>query len=65
MAAPLTKENLDEINTALKAAKDVKTIITRAKSAGLDVEELEQQLLDNEKRLQAIKAAFFPSGSKA
>ena len=62
MAAPLTKENLDEINEALKASKDVKAVIARAKTAGIEVEEIERILLDNEKRLQAIKSAFFPSG---
>ena len=40
MAAPLTKENLDEINEALKASKDVKAVIARAKTAGIEVEEL-------------------------
>jgi len=62
MAAPLTKENLDEINEALKVSKDVKSIIARAKTAGIDVEELERTLLENEKKLQGIKSAFFPSG---
>jgi len=62
MAAPLTKENLEEINEALKASKDVKAVIARAKTAGIEVEEIEKTLLDNEKRLQAIKSAFFPSG---
>jgi len=62
MAAPLTKENLDEINEALKVSKDVKSVIARAKTAGIEVEEIEKTLLDNEKRLQAIKSAFFPSG---
>ena len=62
MAAPLTKENLDEINEALKVSKDVKAVIARAKTAGIEVEEIERTLLDNEKRLQAIKSAFFPSG---
>ena len=62
MAAPLTKENLDEINEALKVSKDVKSVIARAKTAGIEVEEIERTLLDNEKRLQAIKSAFFPSG---
>jgi len=62
MAAPLTRENLTAINEALKVAKDVKAVIARAKTAGLDVEEIETTLLDNERRLQGIKAAFFPSG---
>ena len=62
MAAPLTRENLTAINEALKVAKDVKSVIARAKTAGLDVDAIETTLLDNERRLQGIKAAFFPSG---
>jgi len=62
MAAPLTKEDLANINTALKAAKEVKTVIARAKQAGLDVDALEAQLLANEAKLQGIKAAFYPTG---
>jgi len=62
MAAPLTREDLTNINTALKAAKEVKAVIARAKQAGLDVEALEAQLLTNEARLQGIKQAFYPTG---
>jgi hypothetical protein len=62
MAAPLTREDLTNINTALKAAKEVKAVIARAKQAGLDVEALEAQLLNNESRLQGIKQAFYPNG---
>jgi len=62
MAAPLTREDLTNINTALKAAKEVKAVIARAKQAGLDVDALEAQLLTNEARLQGIKAAFYPNG---
>ena len=62
MAAPLTRENLTQINDALKVSKDVKAVIARAKTAGLDVDQLEATLLDNERRLQGIKAAFFPNG---
>jgi len=62
MASPLTKEDLSNINTALKAAKEIKTVIARAKQAGLDVDALEAQLLANEAKLQGIKAAFYPAG---
>ena len=62
MAAPLTREDLTNINTALKAAKEVEAVIARAKQAGLDVDALEAQLLTNEARLQGIKAAFYPTG---
>ena len=62
MAAPLTKEHLDEINNALKLSKDIKTIIARAKTAGIDIEAIETNILENERKLQGIKQAFFPSG---
>ena len=62
MAAPLTKEDLTNINAALKAAKEVKAVIARAKQAGLEVEALESQLLANEQKLNGIKAAFYPNG---
>ena len=62
MAAPLTKEHLPSINEALKVSKDVKSIIARAKTAGLDVDDLETDLLQSEKKLQGIKQAFFPNG---
>ena len=50
MAAPLTKEHLTSINEALKVSKDVKSIIARAKTAGLDVDDLETDLLQSEKK---------------
>jgi hypothetical protein len=62
MAAPLVKEDLDNINEALKAVKDTRQVIERAKLAGLDVEAQETTLNDSEKRLLATKQAFFPSG---
>ncbi len=62
MAAPLTKEHLTAINEALRVAKDVRSVIARAKTAGLDVEQLESTLLENEQKLSGIKAAFFPNG---
>ena len=62
MASPLTKEDLTNINAALKAAKEVKAVIARAKQAGLDVEALESQLLATAQHLNGIKAAFYPNG---
>lgn len=59
---PLTKEDLTQINESLKAIKDVKLIIERAKASGIDVGEQEQQLKTSEERLQAIKTGFFPTG---
>ncbi|MAH49987.1 hypothetical protein CMI37_29480 [Candidatus Pacearchaeota archaeon] len=62
MAAPLTREHLAQINDALKVSKDIKVVVARAKAAGIDVDEMERTLLENEKKLAGIKAAFFPAG---
>tara|TARA_Y100000310_G_scaffold337943_1_gene426291 strand:- start:550 stop:744 length:195 start_codon:yes stop_codon:yes gene_type:complete len=62
MAHPLTKDDLDNINASLKGIDSVKGIIARAKIAGLDVAEQEQQMVTAEQRLKAIKQGFFPSG---
>ena len=62
MAHPLTKEDLDNINVALKGIKTTREIIVRAKQSGIDVASQEEELNQNESRLNAIKAGFFPSG---
>ena len=62
MAHPLTKEDLDNINAALKAIRDTKSVIARAKIAEIPIEIQEEQLKQAEARLTAIKAGFFPSG---
>ncbi len=62
MAHPLVKEDLDNINEALKAIKGSRVVIERAKVAGLDVSAQEDQLNDAENRLSAIKQGFFPGG---
>ena len=62
MAHPLVKEDLDNINAALKAIKDQRVVIERAKVAQLDVGAIEDQLNTTEARLSAIKQGFFPGG---
>ena len=62
MAHPLVKEDLYNINEALKAIKGSRVIIQRAKVAGIDVSAQEDQLTAAESRLSAIKAGFFPGG---
>ncbi len=62
MAHPLVKEDLDNINEALKAIKGSRQVIERAKVAGLDVAVQEDQLNTAEARLSAIKQGFFPGG---
>tara|TARA_Y100000310_G_scaffold142473_1_gene142031 strand:- start:396 stop:590 length:195 start_codon:yes stop_codon:yes gene_type:complete len=62
MAAPLTKEHLDMLNNMLKTAKDIKPEIARAKSVGLDVFDLEEKILADEKKAALFKQVYFPSG---
>lgn len=62
MAAPLTKEDLDEINASLKGIEAARQVIARAKTAGIDVSQQEESLTTSEERLKAIKLGFFPSG---
>lgn len=60
MAHPLTDEDEQQINNALKAIKATEDVIKRARLAGLDVDAQEVQIKDSEERLKGIKAAFFP-----
>lgn len=59
---PLTKDDLDMIKANLKGIKDVRSILERAKTAGIDVSGQETELNTNEARLNAIMVGFFPSG---
>ena len=61
MAAPLTKDDLDNINSALRGTKAIREVIARAKLAGIDVSAQEDQVNQAESRLQAIKQGFFPN----
>jgi hypothetical protein len=54
----LTKIQLKQIDDAIVAIEAAKAEITRAKSAGLDVSQFEQQILDNETKLRAIKQVY-------
>lgn len=62
MVAPLTAEHKQRIDEALRQIKDAEDLIKRAKLAGIDVSDSEAQLVDTKARLQALKAAFFPTG---
>ncbi len=62
MAHPLTKEDLDQINSSLDGIKATKDIIVRAKASGIDVEAQSTALDTAEAALRAIKQGFFPSG---
>lgn len=62
MAHPLEKTDLDNINNALKAIKDTRTVLERAKIAKIDVSAQEDEINNAEAQLKAIKQGFFPSG---
>ena len=62
MAHPLTKEDLDNINSSLAGIQTAREIAGRAKIAGIDVEAQMLQLDDAEGKLKGIKQGFFPGG---
>ena len=62
MTHPLTKDDLVQINDALKAIRATREVIERAKIAGIDLELQETTINDAETKLKAIKAGFFPTG---
>ena len=62
MAQPLEKQDLDDINAALAAIKSARQVITRAKTANIDVSAQEAQMNESEARLLSIKQGFFPGG---
>jgi hypothetical protein len=58
---PLNENHLADINQALAHIDIIRRSIDLAKRAGVDVREHEKQLADNEQKLRAIKAAYFPN----
>ena len=65
MAHPLTKDDFDHIQTALKTIEDAETICKRAKQSGIDVSEREEKLATSKTRLNGIKNGFFPNGRES
>ena len=61
MATPFTAEDKKKINETLRMIEEAKKDIARAKMAQIDVSEPEARLLDAEKKLRAIKQAYFPT----
>jgi hypothetical protein len=59
--SPLTDQHLQQINTALQALEMAKSQILLAKQAGIDVTKFEQQAIDAEQKLRAIKNTYFPN----
>lgn len=62
MPVTLTADDKREIERQLAALKEAKADIARAKSAGIDVADMEAQLAEIEGSLRKLKAAYFPTG---
>ena len=60
MAEPLTPEDLKAIKARQADLRKAKDVIKRAKAAGIDVGESEDQAVELETRLTGIRNAFFP-----
>ena len=60
MPVPLTDSDLEDIKTGLAALQDVDEQLTKAELAGIDVAKQRVQADTAKKRLQGIKAAYFP-----
>jgi ribosomal protein L32E len=56
----LSEDDLQAIENGIASARKAMAIVERAKQAGIDVTEQEQQIRANEGRLLRIKQAFFP-----
>lgn len=56
--APLTKENLADIERALTDLETAEETIRRAKQAGIDVEDQEQRARMAREKLTRIRQAF-------
>jgi|YelNatPaOPRAMG01_1025707.scaffolds.fasta_scaffold45523_2 hypothetical protein len=54
-----TEEDRLNIERTLKQIEDLKVEIDKAKRAGIEIGEIEKQLLDAEKKLKAIYSVYF------
>jgi len=59
--SPLTDQHLQQIQAALSASTIAEQQIALAKRAGLDVSQLEQQLIASKEKLLALKSTYFPN----
>lgn len=57
----LDNDDLNRINVALERAAELQPEIDRAKLAGIDLGDREEKFIESEKKLRAVKAAFFPN----
>jgi len=60
IASPLTDQDRDDIDKALKTSAQASELIEKAGQAGLDVEAFRQRNRDARDRLLRIKQTFFP-----
>lgn len=58
----LSEEDKSAINTVLDMEQEVREDIARAKAAGIDIGEIEEQFDRDITRARAIKQSFFPNG---
>ena len=57
----LSDEDLDAIDTSIKAIDDMQEDILRAKSAEIDVGDIEARAAETRRRLIGLKRAFAPN----
>ena len=60
-SAPLTGEDKDALDGALEAGDEIRGLISRAKAAGIDTTEAENELNTQLGRARSIRQAFFPN----
>ncbi len=58
---PLPPESLGQINAALEQIAEVEAGAAKAKRAGIDVTDIEQQAEETRAKLQTLKQVYFPN----
>lgn len=59
----LSKDQITKLNSSLAAIKAAKGEIARAKAAGIPIEDQEAKILEQEKKLLALKRVYVKAGS--
>lgn len=57
---PLGEDDLEAINQQLQNITEVENLMRKARSAGIDLGDREEQLREDRARLLKIKQTFFP-----
>ncbi len=60
-SAPLTGDDKAALDAALEAGDEIRSLIARAKAAGIDTTEPEAELNKQLGRARSIRQAFFPN----